>query len=241
MKQPFAEHFILKQKHNMKKILLLLFIPLVLGCEIEYDGNTKIVVKGTIVDENNNPIPNKEVNLYVSRDAAAIVPFIFYVPSETNFIGKTTTDNFGKYVMIIPQPKNFSEIIVETNNDDNLLNRKQFRNINLSSFTNYLIELPITKLYLKSSLTTLNVTVNNVDPNIELLKLEYIGNIPNEIELINPYDHINLNFITYLNVLKNQTITLKYTVFNYLNQTTSILQQEITIDNSNQVNYTLNY
>ncbi len=224
----------------MKKILLLVLMPLILSCEIQYDGNTKLVIKGSVVNENNVPLANKEVNLYVSRESISI-PFVFYVSSENNYIGKTTTDAYGKYVMVIPQPKNFTEIVVETNDENNQLNGKQFRNINFSNFTNYQIELPITKLYLKSTLTSLNVTLNNVNPNIELLKLEYIGNIPNEIEFINPLENDYPNFATYLNVVKNQTITIKYTVFNNLNQTTSTLQQDISIDNSNQVNYTLNY
>jgi hypothetical protein len=224
----------------MKKILLLVLMPLILSCEIQYDGNTKLVIKGSVVNENNVPLANKEVNLYVSRESISI-PFVFYVPSENNYIGKTTTDDYGKYVMVIPKPKNFTEIVVETNDENNQLNGKQFRNMNFSNFTNYQIELPITKLYLKSTLTSLNVTLNNVNPNIELLKLEYIGIIPNEIEFINPLENDYQNFATYLNVVKNQTITIKYTVFNNLNQTTSTLQQDISIDNSNQVNYTLNY
>lgn len=224
----------------MKKLLIILFIPLLFGCDIQYEGETKLVIKGTVVDENNIPITNKEVNLYVSRESSSI-PFILYIPSETNYIGKTTTDAQGKYVMVIPQPKNFTEIVVETNDEINPLNGKQFRNINLSNFTNYQMELPITKLYLKSTLTNLNVTLNNVNPFIELLKLEYIGAIPNEIVYINPLENDYPNFVTFLNVVKNQNVTVKYTVFNHLNQTTSTLQQDISIDNSNQVNYTLNY
>ena len=46
----------------MKKILVLL-VFIFTSCQIEYDGETKIVVKGKIVDGNNNPIINKEVNL----------------------------------------------------------------------------------------------------------------------------------------------------------------------------------
>jgi hypothetical protein len=224
----------------MKKILLLLLMPIFLSCEIQYDGNTKLVIKGSVVNENNLPLANKEVNLYVSRESSSF-PFVFYVPSETNYIGKTTTDANGKYVIVIPQPENFTEIVVETNDENNQLNGKQFRNINLSNFTNYQIELPNSKLYLKSTLTNLNVTLNNVNTNIELLKLEYIGNIPNEIEYINPLENNYSNLVTNLTVIKNQTVTVKYTVFNYINQTTSTLQQDISIDNSNQVNYTLNY
>lgn len=224
----------------MKKLFLLLLVPLIFGCEIQYDGNTKLVIKGSVVDKNNNPIINKSVNLYVSREGGQI-PFLFYIPSETNYIGKATTDSNGNYVMVIPQPSNFSEIIVETNDESNQLNGKQFRNIALSNFTNFQFIAPTSKLYLKSSLANLTVNLNNINPTTELLKLEYIGNIPNEIELINPLVENYPNFIQNLNVEKNQTVILKYKTTNHLTNTTSTNQVNITIDNSNTVNYTLNY
>ncbi len=224
----------------MKKLFLLLLVPLIFGCEIQYDGNTKLVIKGSVVDKNNNPIINKSVNLYVSRDGGQI-PFLFYIPSETNYIGKATTDNDGNYVMVIPKPSNYSEIIVETNDESNQLNGKQFRNIDLSNFSNFQYIAPTSRLYLKSSLANLTVNLNNINPTTELLKLEYIGNIPNEIELINPLVEDYPNFIQNLNVEKNQTVILKYKTTNHLTNTTSTNQVNITIDNSNTVNYTLNY
>ena len=224
----------------MKKIILLVLIPFLFGCEIQYDGNTKLIVKGSVIDANNNPIANKDVNLYVLKESFSI-PFIFYIPSENNYIGKSTTDRNGNYTMVIPKPENFSEIIVETNDENNQLSGKQFKNINFSNFTNYQIELPNTKLYLKSTLANLNVILNNVNSNTELVKLEYVGNIPNEIEFINPLENSNSNLITNLNVEKNQTVVLKFTVFNNLNQTNSTIEQNIVIDNSDEVSYNLNY
>ena len=224
----------------MKKLFLLLLVPLLFGCEIQYDGNTKLVIKGSVVDRNNNPIINKAVNLYVSRNKVSI-PFIFYIPSETNYIGKATTDSAGNYVMIIPQPSNFSEIIVEINDDNNLYNSKQFRNINLSNFVNYQLDVPNTKLFLKSSLERLTVTLNNVNTYNELLNLEYIGNIPNEIQYVNPLENDYPYINNYLNVEKNQTVILQYKVINHLTNTTTNQQENIIIDNSNTVNYTLNY
>jgi hypothetical protein len=224
----------------MKKLLLIILIPLLTGCDIQYDGNTKLVIKGSIVDENNNPITNKAVNLYVSRTAFTF-PFILYIPSETNYLGKATTDSNGNYVMVIPQPSNFSEIIVETNDESNQLNGKQFRNINLSNFTNFQFTAPTSKLYLKSNLASLTVNLNNINSTTELLKLEYIGNIPNEIELINPLVEDYPNFIQNINVAKNQTVILQYKTINHLTNVTTTNQVNISIDNSNSVNYTLNY
>lgn len=224
----------------MKKIFLLLLVPILFGCEIQYDGNTKLVVKGSVVDENNNPITNKAVNLYVSR-TAFMFPFLVYIPSETNYIGKTTTDSNGNYVMVFPEPSNFSEIIVETNDEKNLLNNKQFRNINLSNFKNFEFDAPISKLYSKTNLTSLTVNLNNVNPANELLKIDYFGNIPNEIELINPLTENSPYSIQNFYVEKNQTVISQYKTIDHSTNITSTHQTNIIIDNSNTVNYTINY
>ena len=224
----------------MKKIVILL-VFILSSCGIEYDGETKIVIKGKVVDSDNNPIENKEINLFVSRESYGF-PFLFYVPSEENNIGKAITNSMGEYTIVIPKPSNnFSEIIVETNSDLNNLNRKQFRNIQNSNFINFELVLPTSVLYKNSDLATLNVNPNNVNPSNELRKVEFIGILPNEFVYFNPIeneqDYIDFNRL----VKKNQTIILRYTVFNYITNTSIIQDENIVINNSNQINYTLNY
>ena len=224
----------------MKKIIILLVLILS-SCGIEYAGGTKIVIKGKVVDSDNNPIENKEINLFVSRESYGF-PFLFYVPSEENNIGKAITNSMGEYTIVIPKPSNnFSEIIVETNSDLNNLNRKQFRNIQNSNFINFELVLPTSVLYKNSDLATLNVNPNNVNPSNELRKIEFIGVLPNEFVYFNPIeneqDYIDFNRL----VKKNQTIILRYTVFNYITNTSIIQDENIVINNSNQINYTLNY
>jgi hypothetical protein len=224
----------------MKKIVILLVFVLS-SCGIEYAGGTKIVIKGKVVDSDNNPIENKEINLFVTRESYGF-PFLFYVPSEENNIGKAITDSMGEYTIVIPKPSNnFSEIIVETNSDSNNLNRKQFRNIQNSNFINFELVLPTSVLYKKSDLATLNVNPNNVNPSNELRKIEFIGVLPNEFVYFNPIEN-ELDFIDFNRLVKkNQTIILRYTVFNYITNTTIIQDENIVINNSNQINYTLNY
>ena len=224
----------------MKKIVILLVFVLS-SCGIEYAGGTKIVIKGKVVDSDNNPIENKEINLFVTRESYGF-PFLFYVPSEENNIGKAITNSMGEYTIVIPKPSNnFSEIIVETNSDSNNLNRKQFRNIQNSNFINFELVLPTSVLYKKSDLATLNVNPNNVNPSNELRKIEFIGVLPNEFVYFNPIEN-ELDFIDFNRLVKkNQTIILRYTVFNYITNTTIIQDENIVINNSNQINYTLNY
>lgn len=224
----------------MKKTVILLVLILS-SCGIEYAGGTKIVIKGKVVDSDNNPIENKEINLFVSRESYGF-PFLFYVPSEENNIGKAITNSMGEYTIVIPKPSNnFTEIIVETNSDSNNLNRKQFRNIQNSNFINFELVLPTSVLYKNTDLATLNVNPNNVNPSNELRKIEFIGILPNEFVYFNPIeneqDYIDFNRL----VKKNQTIILRYTVFNYITNTSIIQDENIVINNSNQINYTLNY
>jgi hypothetical protein len=224
----------------MKKIVILLVFMLS-SCGIEYDGGTKIIIKGKVVDSDNNPIENKEINLFVLRESYGF-PLLFYVPSEENNIGKAITNKMGEYTIVIPKPSNnFSEIIVETNSDSNNLNRKQFRNIQNSNFINFELVLPTSVLYKSSDLATLNVNPNNVNPSNELRKIEFIGVLPNEFVYFNPIEN-QLDFIDFNRLVKkNQTIILRYTVFNYTTNTTMIQDENIVINNSNQINYTLNY
>ena len=224
----------------MKKIIILL-VFILSSCGIEYDGGTKIVIKGKVVDSDNNPIENKEINLFVSLESYGF-PFLFYVPSEENNIGKAITNSMGEYTIVIPKPSNnFSEIIVETNSDSNNLNRKQFRNIQNSNFINFELVLPTSVLYKNSDLATLNVNPNNVNPSNELRKVEFIGVLPNELVYFNPIEN-QLDYIDFNRLVKkNQTIILRYTVFNYTTNTTMIQDENIVINNSNQINYTLNY
>ena len=48
----------------MKKILILMLLVFI-SCEIEYDGETKLVVKGTVKNQDNQSISNQDVKLFV--------------------------------------------------------------------------------------------------------------------------------------------------------------------------------
>jgi hypothetical protein len=218
----------------MKKIIILLVLILS-SCGIEYDGETKLVVKGIVVDENNNPLPNKEVTLFVTNDGQS------FVYNETNYIGRAITNNQGNYTLVFPEPKNFTEMYVNVNSLDISHNKKQYRNIQMSNFHNYQFNLPTTVLYNKANLATLQIILNQINQNIDLRKIEIIGNVANEIEYFNTNESLNFYYELEHLVKKNQIITIKYSLYNYTTNSLSTIEENIVIDNSNQINYTLNY
>jgi len=225
----------------MKKILLSIIIILSISCEIEYDGETKLVVKGNLKNENNQVIENKEIKLFVSRNSNYL-PFIFYSPSETNFIGKTYTDDFGNFTIVIPKPKNnFDEIIVEINDESNSLNSKRIVNVKTDNFDDFQLNLGEYKLYSKSNLCHLQILPTQINPGNELLELSFLGDVANEIEFYNLPEEYSYYYETEKNVRKNQTIILNYKTKNYNTNIISMHQATILIDNSNEIEYILNY
>lgn len=218
-------------------MLLLVLV----SCEIEYDGETKLLVKGIIIDDNNNPITNQDIKLFVSR-ASSSVPFVFYLPSESNFIGKATTDSNGAYTMVIPKPQsNFSEILILINEEQNQYIQKQLRNIQIENFINYELNLGVKKIYNVSSLSLLTVTPNQINSNKELIRIEYIGEVANEIEYINPLATDYQYYEMTKKVRKNQNLVIRYTLKNYSTNADEIIEETIIIDASPTINYTLNY
>ncbi|MGV7106408.1 Ig-like domain-containing protein [Flavobacterium sp. U410] len=225
----------------MEKIVLFLILLISLSCDIQYDGETKLVIKGQVKDENNNPLNNQSIKLFVSRNSSYL-PFVFYVSSETNFIGKSFTDSQGNFTMVIPKPeKNFDEISVEINGDSNSLSPKQIVNIKTEDFYNYELNLGELKLYEKANLCLLQIIPNQINSENELLEISYIGDVSEEIIFYNLPDEYYYYYETIKNVRKNQTIQLNYKIKNYISNTTSIEQVLIPIDNSADISYTLNY
>ena len=225
----------------MKRILFILLVLTTISCEVEYDGETKLVVKGNVKNENSDVINNKEIKLFVTRNSSYL-PFIFYYPSETNFIGKVFTDDSGNFTMVIPKPKNnFDEIIVEINDDSNLLNSKRIVNIQTDNFNNYELNLGEFKLFNKSNLCHLQIIPNQINPENELLELNYEGEVANELSFYNLPEGYSYYYETDKNVRKNQTIQLNYKFRNYISNSIISQQVSITIDGSNQLSYTLNY
>lgn len=226
----------------MKKVLLLSLLLVFLSCEIQYDGETKLVIKGSVRLENNLPLANHEVKLFVTREAASI-PFIFYVPSETNFIGTASTNSSGEFTMVIPKPKsNYSEIIIELNSS-HLYNNKQIRNIDTNDFSNFELNIETEKLYLRENLTSLFINLNQVNPNFQFIKIKYIGDYTNEISYFKPISDEYPDYFSDLFQLvkKNQELIIQWEVKNIITNEILTFEEVLFIANQATFQHTINY
>ncbi len=225
----------------MKKIVILLvFILSSCTSEIQYLGTEKVVIKGKLITENNNPIPNHKISVNIINYGGSGWLESDY---ENNLIAFGNTDSNGNYTFVFPKPYNFDDIEISTNEEDIIYNSQKISQFNLDNFTNFQFDAPTMKIFDKQNLTKLKITLNQQISSTALKKIEYIGQVAEENIRINItpeteyYQNIQLDKM----VKKNQTIILRYTKINYTTNTTTITEENVIIDNSNLVNYTLNY
>lgn len=217
----------------MKKIIsyLLVITFFIASCDIQYDGNTRLQVTGKVLDENNAPISNRDVKIFAVQEN----PY-----GETNQIGVGKTDSQGIYTIYFPRANNFDSYHIEINDDNNELSEMIYLNVKNENFINYSLTLPNSKLFLNSNLADLHVAYNQINTDNQLQNVEFIGEIiTNRLDLNNQL--VNIDDSYYKRVKKNQTIELKFTLYNTTTQLTTIQSEFITIANTDSVNYTLNY
>ncbi len=225
----------------MKKILIILVL-IVSSCtsEIQYLGTEKVVIKGKLITENNVPIPNHKISVNIIKDAGS---GWFASDYENNLIAFGNTDSNGNYTFVFPKPSNFDDIEITTNEEDMTYNSQKISQFNMDNFLNFQFDAPTMKIFEKQNLTNLKITLNQQSLNTELRKIEYIGQVAEENIFVNNapefqyYQNIQLDKL----VKKNQTIIIRYTKVNYTTNTTTIIDSNVIIDNSNLINYTLNY
>ena len=55
-------------KLKLNALLVFGLLTLLLNCEVPFDNNARLLVKGQVIDENNNPISGAEIGVFVRRD-----------------------------------------------------------------------------------------------------------------------------------------------------------------------------
>jgi hypothetical protein len=225
----------------MKKIVILLVLILS-SCtnEIQYLGTEKVVIKGKLITENNVPIPNHKISVNIIKYGDSSW---FGSSYENNLIAFGNTDSNGNYTFVFPKPSNFDDIEITTNEEDIIYNSQKISQFNMDDFLNFQFDAPTMKIFEKQNLTKLKITLNPQSSNTALKKIEYIGQVAEENIRINItpeteyYNNIQLNKM----VKKNQTLIVRYTKINYTTNVTTVTDENVIIDNSDQINYILNF
>lgn len=229
----------------MKKILLLFFTIFTLSsCEIQYDGETRIVVEGQLIDKDKNPISNKRISINTFAEATF---------GGADLISYANTDAEGKFTLIFPAPKSEDIAIITTINDyyypDNnsggdVTSIYQSKSIQAlrKNFINYKLNLNQIILYKKDDIAQLQILLNKTNNNKEITALHVDGVMAESIVNLKEEDK-NQYFNTYFEVLKNQNLKLSYTIADYSNPSKVVTTNyEVVIPvNNEKVIHAINY
>jgi hypothetical protein len=200
---------------KLNYFFILLSFALFSCVGVEYDGETRFVTKGIIVDNQGNPIPNIQVSIVNSGPSSNS-----YDISYTS--GIATTNANGEFICITPRATNTQETTIKINeNGTNNLQRKSFERIQEIDYADYSINLPKIVLHPYSDVVTFAVSfVAVADSNLELKNYQIVQENQSNLIYNNPFLLIGQSttiYSTYYNqfsVKKNENLILKYTVFN---------------------------
>lgn len=219
----------------MKKIALLFVLILTYSCGLNYDGETRLVFETRITDHDNNPIAGKYVQIQVFENAV-------YDGSVDNVISDGFTDANGNIRLIFPSPPANARMTVHYS-DDPVFQQKHISNISIYDFRNYKLDLSSIQLYRMDEITTFDVSLNHTGNQTDL------G--PITIDAVHPDYNFDFstqaaptleNYFYDTKVIKNQNVTVHYTVIDY-NTTPSTITNysDIVPVGNNPVDYTITY
>lgn len=212
----------------MKKISSFLFLLLLSSCGISYDGETRLVNEFHVVDSNGESVAGVSVAIIVGVDEQ----------SET--ISNGITDQNGNLRLIFSAPSDANgriNFVIADNNPTFL--SKTYRNILKSDYVAYKISLDNIVLYKPTEATNLFVTTQQTTPNTGIQNLSVISSGDAQHIDYHPFD---MEFETNFNVLKNQTVTLGYTLIDF--SVTPAIETNHTVAipiGNDPVDYTLTY
>jgi hypothetical protein len=221
----------------MKQIALIFCILfLATSCEIQYDGETKMVVTGKLIDENGNSLPEKDIEITVEGGEYLLSP-------ADDLISYGKSDQNGNFTFIFPAPKNGNRIYISINDIINQHNEFQSKTyiVTENNLENYKLDLKNITLYKNESITTLKLLLNQTSTKKHITDIKIEGKQPNSYIDLNPLqnnsDYLNTNYF----VIKNQTIVLKYTTLDYSNTPTPTTNSISVPIANDAVTYTITY
>lgn len=226
----------------LKKITLLFLIATsFIGCnDIYYDAETRLVIEGKLVDQNGNPVPEQQIDIVVSQDTFG---------HSSDVITYGVSDASGAFKFVIPGPKNDDNTVTVRINQNSgypisAYQDKLFTDIRKWDFMGYRLNLNTVVLYRQADIANLYVATEQTDEHHALTAIAVEGKKANRVVSFDPVplDYIPNEYM--YDVLKNQTVNLKYTVTDYTdanNPESTDYNIPILIDSNPFTNYTLTY
>ncbi|NJM80996.1 MAG: DUF4198 domain-containing protein [Flavobacterium sp.] len=216
----------------MKKSLLILVSFFLLKCAVPYDGEARYIFTTTVLDKNNNPIPNLEISVnFYNGD---------YHDNSTNYINvnefdkivQSTTDANGIIKLVFPFAAIRENVSIRFG--DNTYPEYEIINIKKNNFVNYELNEPPFVLYRFNDATLLSVKVINSSLIKYVSKIELIGEKREAIKNYNiqqePIENSSIRFKDF-NPVKNQNVLLRYEITTITNGQSSfeVVEESITI------------
>lgn len=220
----------------MKKILLFSLFVLLAGCGLQYDGDERFLITGRLVNQDNAPLSNNKVELFVYGGNSN---------NDNDLISFDETDENGVFKMVFPRPINADEIELICNKNTSIYQEKSFLNIKNTNFTDFKFNLNTIKLFKREDISKLEITLNQVNSSKVIKQFKLIGNLARTEVYVNPLDQTDQYpyFESFYSeeVMKNQTIIAEYVVYDYATNQAQTLQQNIVVGSNNTTQFSINY
>ena len=223
----------------IRKIILFFVLLLISGCtDIRYDGSTRLVLEGRIINREGQPLGNRYIDIAVYNGEK-------YGSNAQDIISAGQTDANGQFQLVIPAPQGINNnVSIRINPNATDYQYKEFALIQRKDFMDYRYSLNDVVLHLQNSISNLVVTTQQDNPMREISLVRIEGEQAEETVFVNSHP-INFIYDVYsFSVIKNQTVMLHYSVTDYTtpnNSQTTDYSVAVAITNAAQTNYTINY
>jgi len=225
----------------MRKIILFLAIITAVSCEtIQYDGETRLVVEGKVVDKNQNPVPDVDIEIVAYSNPNS---------KAEDLISYGNTDASGNFQLIIPAPKDTNDYLkVIVNQIGNGRQQKSYNSILRKDFSNYKLALLPIVLYANSDLSQLVVNSQHNNSNFRVSNVRLTNGFQSEdVFEFNPVgsDYIDQEYFEYyFKVLKNQMVSISYKTTDFTNPAAPTITEHTEsffVNNEPTFTYTIQY
>lgn len=125
----------------MKKLILFSMFLFLQSCALDFETDTRIAIKGKIIDANNNPVANVNVDATASKGTSNIGIGCF--DCDTRKIMSSKTNANGEFVMFSPIPNNATRysIYINDSNENSLYRSIYFYDFKNEDFIDYTLNI----------------------------------------------------------------------------------------------------